>query len=648
MTVTVTPQPGEGLGEPEPSTAPAGGVSTVDEARHIPALDGLRGLAVAGVLLYHAGHLRGGFLGVDLFFVLSGYLITGLLIREYRSSSSIDLRHFWIRRFRRLMPALLAMLVVVALVAAMTADSTDLARIRGDGLATIFYVANWHSIFSGQSYWQLFAAPSPFEHTWSLAIEEQFYLIWPFVLWGMFRFTRSSLRTLFAICVGLAAASEIALWLLYRPGSTDRAYFGTDTRGAAILLGAALATALAIWGPVRGRVARTVLEVAAGLCLVGLLVTWFLADGQSPFLYRGGFLATELAVLVILAAVAHPIELSVSRGLSVGVLVWLGLISYGAYLWHWPVYQVLDAERVGFDGWPLAVLQISVSLALAAVSAVLLEQPIRRRGLPAGWSARWVVPVAFVIVCAVLLTATIGATSASQLDQAGAATSADGYTPAPPGSARVLVVGDSVAESLASGMAAGAKQAGTGPAVANDGIAGCALTADQVPTRDRFNHSGIDLDCNAGWRDRVDALKPTTSVVLLGGQTKTQVQVDGKWRGACDPAWDDTFRTELTSGVKDLTHAGGKVVLMTTPEYVSSQATDEGTSQVACVNRIIHDVAGAVPGVRVVDLEGWLCPGGQCRTQENGVPLRKDGLHFRGDGGVLVGDWANQQLAAGK
>jgi len=154
---------------------------------HVPALDGLRGAAVAAVLLYHAGYLDGGYLGVDLFFVLSGYLITSLLLAERDATGQIALQAFWIRRFRRLMPALLLMLCGVALYAAILARPIDLPGIRGDGLATLFYVANWHTIRQGTSYWAISLAPSPLQHTWSLAIEEQFYLAWPFVVYAITR-----------------------------------------------------------------------------------------------------------------------------------------------------------------------------------------------------------------------------------------------------------------------------------------------------------------------------------------------------------------------------------------------------------------------------------------------------------------------------
>ena len=198
---------------------------------HVPALDGLRGAAVAGVLLFHAeGLLRGGFLGVDLFFVLSGYLITSILVAEHRRSGRIDLRAFWIRRARRLMPALLALVPAVGLYARSFAAPGELAQIRGDALATLAYVANWRAILVRRSYWEMFAAPSPLEHTWSLAIEEQFYVVWPLVALVVLR---RGPRALAIVSGVLALGSIVAMAVLGASATPNRVYLGTDTRGAA-------------------------------------------------------------------------------------------------------------------------------------------------------------------------------------------------------------------------------------------------------------------------------------------------------------------------------------------------------------------------------------------------------------------------------
>ena len=222
-------------------------------------MDGLRGVALLGVLLFHAnGVIKGGFLGVDLFFVLSGFLITRLLLAEERTTGSIDLRAFWLRRAKRLFPALLVLMPAIALFAHFVARAEEGRAIRADALATLAYFANWRAILSDKSYWELFQSPSPLEHTWSLSIEEQFYVVWPVVVLLVLR--RYGARALLGVVLGLAALSILATLVLFDSERTARVYYGTDTRAAAILGGAALAIV------VRGRT----VESRVGLRSLGL------------------------------------------------------------------------------------------------------------------------------------------------------------------------------------------------------------------------------------------------------------------------------------------------------------------------------------------------------------------------------------------
>ena len=188
---------------------------------HLPPLDGLRGLAVLAVVLFHAGHLDGGYLGVDLFFTLSGFLITTLLLEERQDTGTIAFKWFWIRRARRLLPALFAMLAFVVVYAAVFADATELGRIRADAMGSVLYVANWRSIIAGQGYWDLFGAPSPLQHTWSLAIEEQFYLVWPLLLGGLLWWRHGSRRAVFALCVAFAVAGAVWMAIVFDPLDTE-------------------------------------------------------------------------------------------------------------------------------------------------------------------------------------------------------------------------------------------------------------------------------------------------------------------------------------------------------------------------------------------------------------------------------------------
>ncbi|HEY5011346.1 MAG TPA: acyltransferase, partial [Acidimicrobiia bacterium] len=221
---------------------------------HISALDGARGLAVAGVLLFHGGHLLGGYLGVDFFFTLSGFLITSLLLAESNRTGNIGLGGFWARRARRLLPALAVLMVGVAIYSMTLAKPAELAQIRGDALATLAYGANWRAVYAPLDYWALFSAPSPLNHTWSLAIEEQFYVLWPLLFVGLLAWWKRAVpKAVLVTSLGLAAVSSVLMIVLYDAANSNRVYFGTDTRAAAILFGAALAAWLSIHGPVVGR-----------------------------------------------------------------------------------------------------------------------------------------------------------------------------------------------------------------------------------------------------------------------------------------------------------------------------------------------------------------------------------------------------------
>ncbi|MCZ7531351.1 MAG: acyltransferase [Acidimicrobiia bacterium] len=517
--------------------------------RHVPALDGLRGLAVAGVLLFHAGHLTGGYLGVDLFFVLSGFLITSLLLAEWRRERSVNLGHFWARRARRLLPALFGMLAGVAVYAMVFAQPEELDRLRVDALATIGYVANWSSIAGDHAYWEIFAAPSPLEHAWSLAIEEQFYLIWPLVFVGVFAWRRGSARTLFFVSSGLAVAAALWMWTLYSPGGdTNRVYLGTDTRVAGILIGAALAS-LVMWrGPVRSALSRVSLEILACVAVVGLALAWSRVGGQTGGLYTGGLFLCGLAVALIIAAASHPTKGPVSYALSLPVLRWLGLISYGLYLWHWPVYVVFSPERTGIDGWALTGIRVAVSLAFAVLSYFVLEMPIRRGALP-GWRIATVAPAAAVILLVALFSSTVGGVrqtelafsevppadlpSEAELTQTDPSVQVAGVAADNPSTARqrrVLIVGDSVSAFL--GREIDALQSEWSVSARNGGRGACGLNDGQrrIRTAQGDYVTQEPQLCSEGWDAYVDAFRPDVIFLVLGAPSISEWEIDGTWR----------------------------------------------------------------------------------------------------------------------
>jgi len=342
-----------------------------------PALDGLRALAILPVLLYHAGvaTASGGFLGVDLFFVLSGYLITSLLVIEQGSQGRI--------RARRLLPALIVTLLWVSLYAVLLASPGEIARIRDDGFATLGYVANWWYIYGGQSYFDQFNAPSPLRHTWSLGIEEQWYIFLPLLLSVILRRRDPRLSGL-AIASALAAIGSLALMALLFDPTLDpsRVYYGTDTHAHGLLAGAALAFWLAR-APAHAPspIGPTALGLGGGAIFLALLIG---ADDTASWMYRGGFGLTAVASAAMIRACTHPAANPLKAGLSWAPLVYIGRISYGVYLYHWPLYVALSPERVGFDGTPLTLLRIAVTFAIAIVSFHCIEVPVRRRSVAGG------------------------------------------------------------------------------------------------------------------------------------------------------------------------------------------------------------------------------------------------------------------------
>jgi peptidoglycan/LPS O-acetylase OafA/YrhL len=371
----------------------------------------LRAFAVIAVLLYHAdlAWIPGGFLGVEVFFVISGYLITALLLAEWHQRGRIDLKTFWLRRARRLLPALYVLLVVTLAFAVVFLPG-EVAGLRGDVFAAFGYVTNWYLIFGQESYFEAVGRPSLLQHLWSLAVEEQFYLIWPPILaLGLcIGATRLRRRRVLTVALLGALASAVAMALLYAPGvDPSRIYYGTDTRATGLLCGAALAF---LWSPGekygplearhrrlklagRGRFRRRwgwtapLLLDILGFAALGVLVWFCLHLGEfQPFLYMGGFALVGLATTATIMAVVYPYTLMGARLLGSAPLRWIGVRSYGIYLWHWPVFMVTRPDLdVPFDGWPLLALRLAATVILADLSYRYIETPIRRGALSRAW-----------------------------------------------------------------------------------------------------------------------------------------------------------------------------------------------------------------------------------------------------------------------
>jgi hypothetical protein len=601
----------------------------------------MRGIAVLGVLIFHADLMKGGYLGVDLFFVLSGFLITSLILSEWRKTGGLNLKGFWIRRSRRLLPALLMLLVGVAFYCAFLALPGELERIRADALATLLYVANWRRIFSGQSYWAIFQTPSPLDHTWSLAIEEQFYLIWPFLVFVLLRVTKGSARHLLAMCLGGAALSMAAMWFLFDPANSSRAYMGSDTRAAAILFGAALACVFELFGSLRNQRSIQILDALGVLCVVGLTVAWIWLPGESPFLYRGGFWLCEAGVIVVIACCAHGDRSVISKCFGIGPLVALGTLSYGLYLWHWPIFVILNSERTGLSGWVLFALRFSLTFLIAAASFYFIEQPIRKNGLPKWIRPAIAVPLVGVFVVALIVISTFGAVPSEVANGSSADAQDFDQTTATGAREKVLIIGDSVADTFGARMR---KAAGPNVGVAVRAVIGCSLLARDYPTT-AFGVPQPGGNCAKGWVKDVAELKPTKTVIILGGGMNATAKIDGKSQRTCDKSWDDSYQKDLTADLKSLSGTAGKIYLVLVPPATGQYAEVSTPEQNACLNVILRNAHAAVPATTLIDLKGSLCPNGVCQEKSQGRPIRADGLHWQDDlaAGASV-DWMFQKL----
>lgn len=638
-----------------------------------PALDGIRALAVLAVLAFHAdiSWARGGFLGVDTFFVLSGFLITGILVRERERAGRIDLPRFWLRRMKRLLPALFLLVAVVAVVLAWHRGSAD--AFRADTAATLAYFANWRQIFVGGGYFKQIATPSPLQHTWSLAIEEQFYLVWPVVLVLLFRLRRYR-RAILLVSVAGATASTVVMALLAPApgGDPSRVYFGTDTRAQELLIGAALAIAIRVVPRLTKRTygAIAVAGSAATLC------AWVLLGSESRFLYRGGFAVTGLASAAVVFAVAVAPHGIVGRALAVAPLRALGRISYGVYLWHWPLQLAITHRLTHLSGAPLIVLRMIVTIVIAAASFVFVEEPIRRgrfvpaRTIPAFAAAAVaiiaVIAVAFQPPVAVAqLALSTGAevvppsptalplttATARPVARAPRIVAAPVHRPPPYPPHSVAFFGDSVSMSLAKGFVPLGPSFGVH--VIDDAILGCgvARSGSYKLAGTTYKLATICGKWDAEWAARLQRDRPDVAAIVVGRHEVLDRVYENRWTNILDDDYASYVSSELERAVSVASAAGSRVALLTAPFYQSRERPDGGSwpendpARVRRLNAIERAVAGRHQGVvRLIDLGAKTGPNGYYAYSVDGVPLRSDGVHFGAAGCGWLAPWLLPQL----
>ncbi|MBN2622880.1 MAG: acyltransferase family protein [Acidimicrobiales bacterium] len=651
-----------GVDRPAASSTPG-----ADRARlgYVPGLDGLRALALAAVLAFHQGFdwASGGFLGVSSFFTLSGFLITVLALGEWSTSGRLSWRRFWERRARRLLPAALATIAGIALVQA-TLEIGSSTTFRGDLLAALAYVANWRFIAASGDYALLFSDPSPVAHTWSLAIEEQFYLGFPLGFGGLMALARllGGRRSVAAGgWAGVALASFAAAWAMSGSGDNSGAvYYATFTRAGELLAGVVLAFGFVAardrersGAPVRPWAHRT-LAVAGTAALVGLLALWHSTSLASADLFRGrtAVNATLTAVVILAVTTGGP----AARVLGARPLRAIGKVSYGAYLYHWPIFLVLDAERTGI-GHPvrLFVARVTVTLAVAALSYAVIESPVRfrvrvpRPRLAAGLA---VTAGAVVLLVTVLPVHTPARAGVGPGDQAMGWT-VDATVAEP---IDVLLIGDSVAWSLGPAFSSWNKREPVDQvAVEAHTPFGCPLGGAATALRVWGRPWGLPGDCNR-WHDQLPDIlaraEPDVIVFTSGVFELGEREFAGDWYHLGDPVFDRWFTGEVTA-IADLLAATGAPVVWPTHPHVRLDDPDDPTvawsdlgendpDRVDRLNEIVSEVVGDRPGFHRIELDRWTeeLPGG-----EFGDRMR-DGVHYSWAAAPLVADWLVPQVIA--
>jgi peptidoglycan/LPS O-acetylase OafA/YrhL len=628
---------------------------------HLASLDGLRGLAVIAVLAFHAGKLQGGFLGVDLFFALSGFLITSLLLAEVDARGRVDLLAFWGRRLRRLLPAVLLLLVVVTVITTIVATVPERAATLSDGPWAQAYVANWHAIAGHHDYWASFELPRMFGHLWSLAIEEQFYLVWPVLVALIAWRSRRVHRTVIIVCVFASLLSLAQMIHLFDPSNPTRVYIGTDTRASSLLLGALLATAplrsAAIWFTTRFARLYAVVALAVAAA-IGLF--WVLVDGpSSPWIFRGGLFTHSLLAALLVAGCAACPDAMATRWIGWAPLRITGVLSYSLYLWHWPIYALMSEQRTGMSGWPLTGVRVAVSFAAAAISKRLVEDPIRFRAMWARGRAGVVALIAVTAAVAafwVIIPHPQTAPATFSIDQftstsvSIAATTTNATTLAVPATTQAPVIINSPTPSA---------EATTTAAATTIAFTTTTTTLLAPTTRILMTGDSIAFDEWPAVAAAMDASKiaidsyVSPGAGLLDTKYDSSVSIDKAvadlhpdlvlYQGSL---WDYGTPADQRAAYDRFANvvlaAGARLALITIPPLRDDQAT----SQLATLTQVMHEVADEHPGqVFVLDSDGaW---GAEFTQDVNGdkVPERKpDGVHVCPSGAAMYAVWLQGEL----
>ncbi len=607
----------------------------------------MRGIAVLLVLFFHfkLGPFRGGFVGVTVFFTLSGFLICSRTLAEIGRSGRFAIADFFERRIRRLAPAAILCVFGVVVATNLIGTPEQHGSVPGDALAALANVANWRFLFHGTSYTDLFAAPSPLNHFWSLAIEEQFYLVFPAVVWLVLKLPRRF--RVFAVAVIVSAALEWSAHAASTTTSYNRFYYGTDSRMSELLVGVILALSLGYWrikvqrpaGPQRFAVT---LLAAAGLIAI-IAAGMLYRNGGSAYQHGGAFLVALATAALIIGGLEGGN--GVARLCSVRPLVWVGKVSYGAYLYHWPIFALSGKHWGPLHGTALGLAQLTISLVLAGLSFRFLEAPIQRRrfaltrrSMLGGWSKALAGTAAVTVALALFNPAH----ASSRFANTGTGLHVPPQTHAKPGTTiartnaanrplRVVVTGDSTARVIANALIGYQNEHPQQLQVLDRSLAGCPITpTDRI--RNYSGEAGQDVTLCGSWALTLPPLikdfKPDVSLVFLSVMEETdQRKLNGNWDNLLDPSYRSFQEAAFDKLITTLEETGAPVEWADAPYFkfqVDLPWISDDPQRTDVLNSMFREVAARHPGVHLLNYAA------QLNKPDHSVDtsVRPDGIHM--------------------
>ncbi|MEM7141459.1 MAG: acyltransferase family protein [Actinomycetota bacterium] len=694
-----------------PTTTAPDAATARKRFKYIPALDGMRGFwVVFGPLLYHARPesvvggpdiLPGGILGVDMFFVLSSYLITGIALNEIESTDRIDLVAYAGRRVRRLFPALFALIIFLAIYLALS-DPELVPRWTGAMVSALLYVANWYEIGSGVDYFEQWNNPSPLKHVWSFSIEEQFYLFAPLFIIALHK--RFPTRFREALLITSIAGALLSAWWMARvhvdADTISRAYYGTDTRAQAFFVGIAMAVMVRMWGPVRKALNSQLVAVLAYPATAWFFWAVMNVSERDEWMFeRGGFFLAAIMSAIILHGLSQPAPWSpLHRIFESRPFIYVGRISYGLYLYHWPVYLLVTRERAqrwtGIEdpsGYVLLSIHLVITFAIAIASFHLLEKPFTQRRFPISGvkldvrNGTLAGAVAVIAILGGLLWANsdrpndveqvviqvpvavdgsgdavvdFGEDDIAGADQGAAIDSDEVVAAVDDGTTRVLVVGDSVMAQIGWALHFWGEDNGGEVVVLNESHLGCGVVrygdkrvneTDEGPVGDVCSNWNVPVapqdvtdDSIVSWPSAIDLFQPDIVLAHVSSWDVADRIVPGvvdDWTSIGDEAYDDYVLAEYTEATEVLASSGADVYWMMSPYLNRGLLPANHVDRVDGINAIVTDAIDTVVAgggsVTQIDYPGWIGPVGDSRD----AGLRDDGVHLTQEGLDEIAPW---------